>query len=78
MAESTPESELNNFDFWQSKPWWCQPWTIMLTGIIIITSSWLVFHTIVIAIPIIVWWIYFLILIPRLLKNNSITGSSSD
>jgi hypothetical protein len=75
MAESTPESELNNFDLWQSKPWWCQPWTIMLTGIIIITSSWLLFHkiwlTTIVAIPIFVWWIYFLILVPRLLKNNN-------
>jgi hypothetical protein len=82
MTESTPESESNNFDLWQSKPWWCQPWTIMLTGIIIIASSWLLFHeiwlTIVVAIPIFVWWTYFLIVIPRLLKNNGISESRYD
>ena len=75
MAESTPKSDPNTFDLWQSKPWWCQPWTIMLTGIIIIASSWLLFHkiwlTTIVAIPIFVWWIYFLILVPRLLKNNN-------
>jgi len=75
MTESTPKSDSNTFDLWQSKPWWCQPWTIILTGIIIIASSWLLFHkiwlTTIVAIPIFVWWIYFLILVPRLLKNNN-------
>jgi hypothetical protein len=75
MTESPPKSDPNTFDLWQSKPWWCQPWTIILTGIIIITSSWLLFHkiwlTTIVAIPIFVWWIYFLILVPRLLKNNN-------
>ncbi len=78
MTELTPESELDNSDLWKSKPWWCQPWTIILTGIIIIASSWLLLHkiwlTIVVAMPIFVWWAYFLILIPRLLKNNAITN----
>lgn len=75
MTESTPKSDPNTFDLWQSKPWWCQPWTIILTGIIIIASSWLLFYkiwlTMIVAIPIFVWWIYFLILLPRLLKNNN-------
>jgi hypothetical protein len=75
MTESTPNSTTETYDLWQSKPWWCQPWTIILTGIIIIASSWLVFHKIwlslIVAIPIVIWWGYFLIIVPRLLKEQS-------
>jgi hypothetical protein len=74
MKESTTPSDLETYDLWQSKPWWCQPWTIILTGLIIISSSWLLFQTIwltvLVAIPISIWWAYFLIVVPRLLKNN--------
>jgi hypothetical protein len=54
---------------WQSKPWWCQPWTIILTGLMVIASSWVVFHQIWLTVPIafliIIWWVYFLIIVPR-------------
>jgi hypothetical protein len=60
-------------DLWQSKPWWCQPWTIILTGIILIAGSWLVLKSLWITIPltiaIIVWWTYFLVIVPRLLQE---------
>jgi hypothetical protein len=72
MTESTSET----YDLWKSKPWWCQPWTIILTGVIIIAGSWLVFHKIwlslIVAIPIVVWWTYFLVLVPRLLANSKV------
>jgi hypothetical protein len=74
MTESTPNSTTETHDLWQSKPWWCQPWTIILTGAIIIAGSWLLFHKIwlslIVAIPIVVWWAYFLVLVPRLLKEQ--------
>jgi hypothetical protein len=60
-------------NLWQSKPWWCQPWTIILTGVIIITGSWFVFHTLWLTLPItaliFLWWTYFLIIVPRLLRQ---------
>jgi hypothetical protein len=60
-------------NMWQSKPWWCQPWTIILTGTIIITGSWLIFHTLWLTVPvtalITLWWTYFLIIMPRLLME---------
>jgi hypothetical protein len=66
-------NELVSPNMWQSKPWWCQPWTIILTGVIIITSSWLIFHTLWLTVPvaalIILWWTYFLIIVPRLLME---------
>jgi membrane protein YdbS with pleckstrin-like domain len=68
MPETTDE-----FDLWQSKPWWCQPWTIILTGIVLITGSWLVLKNLWITLPltiaIIVWWTYFLVIVPRLLRE---------
>lgn len=58
---------------WRYKPWWCQPWTIVLTGLIIIFSSWLLWHILwlsfLVAMPIMVWWIYFLLLYPRMVKG---------
>jgi hypothetical protein len=76
MTESIPESSVETYDLWQSKPWWCQPWTIILTGIVIITGSWLLFHkiwlSIIVSIPIVVWWIYFLVLVPRLLASSKV------
>jgi hypothetical protein len=65
--------ELVSPNMWQSKPWWCQPWTIILTGTIIITGSWLIFHTLWLTLPlaalIVLWWTYFLIIVPRLLME---------
>jgi membrane protein YdbS with pleckstrin-like domain len=65
--------ELVSPNMWQSKPWWCQPWTIILTGVIIITGSWLILHTLWLTVPvaalIVLWWTYFLIIVPRLLME---------
>ena len=72
-----------NFNIWNYKPWWCQPWSIILTGIAIIGSIWLLFNTIwstvLIAIPITLWWIYFLVLYPqtaRKIDNSEFTENS--
>jgi hypothetical protein len=60
-------------DLWQSKPWWCQPWTIILTGVLIVAGSWLVLHiwwiTIPLGILIGIWWLYFLVLVPQMLRQ---------
>ncbi|NER47312.1 MAG: hypothetical protein F6J86_07680 [Symploca sp. SIO1B1] len=62
-----------HLDPWAYKPWWCQPWSILLTGIGVISGSWLlvktVWVTLLITIPILVWWIYFLLLWPKLVKD---------
>ncbi len=58
---------------WNYKPWWCQPWSILLTGIIIVIGSWgllrTLWVTVLISIPILVWWIYFLLLWPQLMNR---------
>ncbi|MGL5942243.1 MAG: DUF6737 family protein [Waterburya sp.] len=63
------DSQIKSSNIWDYKPWWCQPWSIILTGILVITGSWLVLHnswlTIGVSLPIVAWWVYFLILYPK-------------
>ncbi|MEO1377194.1 MAG: DUF6737 family protein [Cyanobacteria bacterium J06635_10] len=63
----TAEKPIN---VWQYKPWWCQPWSILLTGITLITGSWLLFHkiwlTILVSIPLLTWMSFFLLIYPKL------------
>jgi hypothetical protein len=67
---------MSNTNLWEHKPWWCQPWTIILTGIIIIVGSWLLFQTIWLTVPvailIVLWWTYFLVIVPRILANQDL------
>lgn len=53
---------------WDQKPWWCQPWSIVLTGVTAIALSWLLFHliwlTALVTTGVIVWWWLFLVLVP--------------
>ena len=54
--------------YWQLKPIWCQPPSIILTGLFFIALPWLLFHIfwleVVIFIATILWWTIFLILAP--------------
>ena len=56
--------------FWSLKPWWCQPWTILLTGTIGIAGSWLLLQiwwlTTGVALVVIAWWVLFLLLVPNI------------
>jgi hypothetical protein len=54
--------------FWAHKPWWCQPWTILLTGATGIGLSWWLLHRWWITLPltalVLLWWGLFLVLVP--------------
>lgn len=56
--------------FWSLKPWWCQPWTILLTGTIGIAGSWLLLQiwwvTTGVALVVIAWWVLFLLIVPNI------------
>lgn len=58
------------FRVWDHKPWWCRPWSIVLTGLGAIGLSWLGFHrywlTTIVALPVLAWMGFFLVLYPRL------------
>jgi hypothetical protein len=64
---------------WNYKPWWCQPWSILLTGVTIISGSWLLFKTIwltvLISIPILIWMGFFVLLWPQLMIRSGILDS---
>jgi hypothetical protein len=77
------DSKSNNI--WDDKPRWCQPWSILLTGITLIAGCWFLTRipwlTILIALPVFVWWFVFLILYPRALRhqlNTQAIGKSID
>ena len=63
MEDGTPSS------LWHSKPWWCQPWTILLTGLLVIAASWLLLQRWWISAPVplgvLLWWWLFLLAVPR-------------
>ena len=67
MTEETLPERLDS-SIWQTKPWWCQPWSIVLTGIAIPVASWLLLHLVWITLPVVgvmvVWWVLFLGLVP--------------
>ena len=67
QATSAPESP------WSHKPWWCQPWSIVLTGFCIIGGSWLLLHqiwlTALVALPIGAWMGFFVLLWPKLMQQ---------
>jgi hypothetical protein len=58
--------------FWQQKPWWCQPWSILLTGVSGIILDLLAYQRFqlpvwLVAPPlvgILGWWILFLAIVP--------------
>jgi hypothetical protein len=72
-------SEQQPLNPWKYKPWWCQPWSILLTGITIISSSWLIFHTIwltvIISMPVLVWMAFFLLIWPQLMIRSGVLES---
>ncbi|MCP6763182.1 MAG: hypothetical protein NHB32_31390 [Fischerella sp. CENA71] len=64
---------------WKFKPWWCQPWSILLTGITLISGSWIIFKivwlTVLIAIPVLTWMGFFLLIWPPLMIRSGILES---
>jgi len=59
---------------WDYKPWWCQPWSIILTGISLIAGSWLIFKliwlTVLVAIPVLTWMTYFIAIYPKVFSEG--------
>ncbi|MEO8892815.1 MAG: DUF6737 family protein [Coleofasciculaceae cyanobacterium] len=67
-------STQKSLNIWHYKPWWCQPWSIILTGITIIATSWAIVKSLWLTIPlsllILGWWTYFLIIFPELIRRS--------
>ena len=67
MEDATPDAQSGTI--WEHKPWWCQPWSILLTGITAVAVSWLWLQlwwiTGLVSADVLAWWALFLILVPR-------------
>ena len=76
------ESNSKSVNVWDYKPWWCQPWSILLTGFTIVSGSWLLIKTLWLTlglfILIVVWWVYFLLLYPKMMQEYLIQSSDVD
>lgn len=61
---------------WNYKPWWCQPWSILLTGTILISGSWFIWRTLwltlAISLPVSAWMGFFLLIWPELIRQSGI------
>jgi hypothetical protein len=72
-------SEQKPLNPWDYKPWWCQPWSIILTSIILISGIWLLFKiiwlTILLAIPVLIWMSFFVFIWPQLMLRSGILES---
>ena len=59
---------------WTYKPWWCQPWSILLTGSSVMGGSWLLFHrywlTGLVSLPMLAWMGFFILVFPKLALDN--------
>ena len=58
---------------WALKPWWCQPWSILATGLAVDLGSWWLLRTPwltgLLALAIALWWWLFLVLMPAQWKD---------
>ncbi|MDC3008660.1 DUF6737 family protein [Synechococcus sp. MU1651] len=59
--------------FWSLKPWWCQPWSIISTGMLMVGGSWALLHRLWISLPlslgVLAWWLLFLVLVPAAYRS---------
>ena len=62
-------------NFWDSKPYWCQPWSIISFGVLVLIFSFKLLNNIIITsilgFFILVWWILFLIIAPNSYQVNN-------
>lgn len=59
---------------WALKPWWCQPWSIVLTGIAVVAASLFwpgrLWFSLLLAAGVVAWWLLFLVLVPAAWKRE--------
>ena len=72
------ESNSKKIKFWDLKPFWCQPWSIISFGALVLIFSWTLFSnfliTSIFGFLVFSWWFLFLLFVPRsyeeMLKNK--------
>jgi hypothetical protein len=65
--------ELIDSNVWSYKPAWCQPPSIVLTGMAVVASTWVLsqsyWWTGVVALAVTTWWSLFLVVMPAQFKE---------
>jgi hypothetical protein len=73
LSPQTPPGP-SSHSVWQHKPWWCQPWSIILTAASLIGGSWLLLHRVwvtgLVAVPVLTWMIFFVGIYPKLMADS--------
>ncbi len=73
-ADNRSVQELPVVSIWQLKPWWCQPWSILLTGVLVVLATWALLKlwwlTAAAALLVAAWWAMFLVLVPAAWKQE--------
>ena len=72
--------------FWKHKPPWCQPWTILLTGSLVIGFDGLAYQrlgaplwlVVPVLLGILAWWFLFLVLVPTAAKAEALRASTPE
>jgi len=63
---------------WSHKPWWCQPWSILLTGCLAVAGSWWLLQrwwiSALVAAAVLLWWGLFLVLVPAAYRAEQQPG----
>ncbi|NJL38990.1 MAG: hypothetical protein HC840_17175 [Leptolyngbyaceae cyanobacterium RM2_2_4] len=72
----THQLDPKSLNVWDYKPWWCQPWSIVLTAVTLIGGSWLLLRlwwlTVLVAIPVLTWMVFFVLIYPKLITQSGV------
>jgi hypothetical protein len=75
LDPSESMTQHKDLSIWSQKPWWCQPWSIVLTGVAVVSISWLLFGrwwlSLVVAVGVSLWWGLFLVLVPAAWRQEA-------
>lgn len=86
MAAVDPSSAVPTGDglapatsLWSLKPWWCQPWSILATGLAVSGGSWWALQrwwvTLPLSLLVLGWWLVFLVLVPAAWRLEQATAA---
>ena len=81
-TSSSSSSASSASSVWKTKPFWCQPWTIVLFGVFCVSLPTLAFDwkfvSVAVAVPISAWWYVFLVLYPKSYASSSFEEKEED
>ena len=67
---------------WSHKPWWCQPWSILLTGVGVVGCSWWWLRIWWISAPlaaaVLLWWWLFLVVVPAAYRAEQAPAQNTE